>query len=261
MSEAQSIVVPEARRAREVSRVVAPAEVTNPIQLLAMAVAQGADLDKLERLMALKKSWEADEARKAFTVAMSEFKQTAPKIVKDAHVRYANKAGSITEYDHATLGAVCQAVIKGLSDHGVSHRWITEQPERMTVKVTCVLTHAHGHSESATLVSAPDDSGGKNSIQAIASAVSYLQRYTLLSVTGLATNMDDDARTATGDKAYITEDQVKTLIALGTEVGADKEKFLRTIKVARLEEIPAASYPMIVGLLEAKRSIQKRAAP
>jgi hypothetical protein len=43
--------------------------------------------------------------------------------------------------------------------------------------------------------SGPDDSGGKNKIQAIASAKSYLERYTLLAITGLATkDMDDDGR-------------------------------------------------------------------
>ena len=38
---------------------------TTPAALLAMAVQQGADLDKLERLMALQERWEANEARKA----------------------------------------------------------------------------------------------------------------------------------------------------------------------------------------------------
>ena len=46
--------------------------------------------------------------------------------------------------------------------------------------------------------SLPDTSGSKNSIQAISSAVTYLQRYTLLAATGLSTselgNLDNDGR-------------------------------------------------------------------
>ena len=49
-----------------------------------------------------------------------------------------------------------------------------------------------GHSESTTLQSPPDASGGKNSIQAIGSAVTYLSRYTLLAITGLATGENED---------------------------------------------------------------------
>jgi len=42
-------------------------------------------------------------------------------------------------------------------------------------------------------------SGNKNPIQAIASTVSYLERYTLLAITGLTTkDMDDDGKNAGG---------------------------------------------------------------
>jgi hypothetical protein len=53
-----------------------------------------------------------------------------------------------------------------------------------------------GHSEEgAVLEGAPDTSGSKNSIQAVGSTVSYLERYTLLAATGLAAkDQDDDGR-------------------------------------------------------------------
>jgi hypothetical protein len=48
----------------------------------------------------------------------------------------------------------------------------------------------------------PDASGGKNTIQQIASTVTYLQRYTLLAITGVATKgQDDDARGAQPEQA------------------------------------------------------------
>ena len=48
-----------------------------------------------------------------------------------------------------------------------------------------------------TMAAGPDGSGGKNAIQAIGSTVSYLERYTLLAATGLATeDQDDDGRGA-----------------------------------------------------------------
>ena len=43
----------------------------------------------------------------------------------------------------------------------------------------------------------PDDSGGKNPIQSIGSTITYLERYTILALTGLATKeQDDDGKSA-----------------------------------------------------------------
>lgn len=171
----------------------------NPMQMLGHAVQQGMPIETLRELMQLKKEWEADEARKAFVAAMAAFKANPPEIVKDKHVSFTTNKGT-TQYDHATLGSLCASIIKGLAAHGISHRWETAQQENR-IKVTCVLTHAQGHSESVSLHSAADDSGGKNSIQAIGSAVTYLQRYTLLAATGLAALDQDDDGEATGKPA------------------------------------------------------------
>jgi hypothetical protein len=161
-----------------------------PMQLLQVAMNTGADLDRLQQLMNMQQQWEANQARKQFAEAMAAFKQSPPEISKDKHVSFTTSRGT-TSYEHATLGNVCSAIVKALSQHGISHRWDLDQSNGR-ITVTCVLTHSAGHSEKTLLSSAPDDSGGKNSIQAIASAVTYLQRYTLLAATGTATNENDD---------------------------------------------------------------------
>ena len=154
------------------------------------------DLDRLQKLFDLKKQWEAEEARKAYVAAMARFKADPPTIIKDKHVSFTTTKG-VTEYDHATLGAVCAAIVDGLAKQGISHSWDTTQSEAH-VKVTCVLTHEFGHSERVSLHSAYDDSGGKNAIQALGSAITYLQRYTLFAATGLAAMEDDDGRSTGG---------------------------------------------------------------
>ena len=174
-----------------------------PMDMLNMAVSQGADLDKLEKLMALQERWEANEARKAFVLALSEFKADPLTVNKDKHVKFQTSKG-ITEYDHATLGNVTAIISEALSKHGLSYRWSTEQSDGK-IKVTCVLMHVMGHSESVSLQAGGDDSGGKNSIQAIGSTVSYLQRYTLLAITGTATQEQDDDGKSFGLKDIMDE--------------------------------------------------------
>jgi hypothetical protein len=225
---------------------------TNPMQMLAIAVQQGMPIETLRELMQLKKEWEADEARKAFVAAMAKFKANPPEIMKDKHVSFTTQKGT-TAYDHATLGRVCSAIIKGLAQHGISHRWEVAQHDNR-IKVTCVLTHAQGHSESVSLNSGADDSGGKNSIQAIGSAVTYLQRYSLLAATGLAAlDQDDDGKT-TAKVEYISEGQIADLMALADEVKADRQKFLAYMKVSKLAEITTKDFQKAVRALESKRA-------
>jgi hypothetical protein len=172
---------------------VSDALALTPAELLRIAVSQNADVEKLSRLMDLQERWERNEARKSFVAAMNAFKAESPRIVKNRHVHFDTAKGP-NDYNHATLDHVCDAVIGALSKHGISHRWKVEQCD-LTIKVTCVLTHAAGHAEETSLQGAPDQTGSKNSIQAVGSTVTYLQRYTLLAATGLAAaNSDPDGR-------------------------------------------------------------------
>lgn len=152
------------------------------------------DVEKLGKLLDMQIKWEANEAKKAFVQAMTEFKKDPPEILKDKHVKYGN-----TEYDHASLNGVTTAINSGLSKCGLSASWITEQTDK-GIKVTCKITHILGHSEETSLISPPDSSGGKNPIQAIGSAVSYLRRYTIEAITGVASkDIEDDDGKGTGD--------------------------------------------------------------
>lgn len=161
-----------------------------PAALIAYAMRGNVDIEKLQQLFELQKAYEANEARKAYVAAMVAFKKNPPEIFKTAHVKFGT-----TEYMHATLGEVASITAAALAEHGISHRWDTEQADQGRIKVTCILTHQLGHSERTELSSGADKSGGKNDIQAIASTVSYMQRYTLLAAAGLATkDMDDDGR-------------------------------------------------------------------
>lgn len=229
-------------------------EQLNPMQLLQVAVERGVDAEQLKTLVEVQREWKADKAREAFVAALTAFRAEPLVVRRDKHVRYVSKrTGDVTEYDHATLAQVVNAVVSALSRHGLAHRWETKQ-EGQLISVTCILSHALGHSERVSLSAGADDSGGKNSIQAVGSTVTYLQRYTLMAITGLAArDMDDDGAGASDDDT-ITEKQAADLEALITEVGANRESFLKLCKVEKLADLPASKYEGAVKRLEAKRS-------
>jgi hypothetical protein len=167
-----------------------------PMDLLRVATSQGADLDRLEKLMDLQRRWEADHARKAYAAAMAAFKADPPQIVKNKHVQFATKAGDRMDYWHATHDEVCGKIAAALAKHGLSHSWRMRQADGL-IHVTCRIMHELGHSEEFELFGSPDTSGLKSPLQAIASTTTFLQRYTLLGGTGLSTaemrEADDDA--------------------------------------------------------------------
>lgn len=178
----------------EGARDIAPTtgNAVTPMDLLQKAMETNADLDKLEKLMDMQERWEAGQARREFVEAKAAFKAEAPRIDKNKTVDFTSQKGRTT-YKHATLDHIEELLSPVLSKHGLSYSWETEQTEQGNIRVTCILTHVRGHSERVSLLSAPDASGNKNSIQAIGSAATFLSRYTLLLAVGMTTGeMDDD---------------------------------------------------------------------
>jgi hypothetical protein len=173
--------------------------VLNPLVMVERALQQNSSVETLAKLMELAERWQANEARNAYVVAMNAFKKNPPTLLKNKHVQFGN-----TNYDHATLDNVVDTITAGLSRHGLSHSWKVEQADTR-IKVTCVITHELGHSESVSMEAGADTSGSKNSIQAIGSAVTYLQRYTLLSATGMAAKGTDNDGATIGTTLDISE--------------------------------------------------------
>lgn len=169
-----------------------------PMEVLSNAVDGGADVATLAQLLTLQERWEKNEARKAFDSAMSEAKAEMPKVTKGREVDYTNDKGKRTNYRYEDLASIAETINPTLSKYGLSYRFRTESPPNAPISVTCIISHRLGHSEENTLSAPRDEGAGKNSIQAIGSAVTYLQRYTLKAALGLAASYDDDGRAAGG---------------------------------------------------------------
>ena len=160
----------------------------HPLQMVQMALEAGnVDTAALEKLMDLAERHEANEARKAYATAMVNLKRDLPSVLqRDKTVNFNSSAGGRVHYSHTSLGAAVDAILDPLTSHGFSHSWHPSNDER-SVKVTCRLTHSQGHYEETTLSAPPDKGGKKSDAQAIASTTTLLQRYTLLSLLGIAT--------------------------------------------------------------------------
>jgi hypothetical protein len=217
---------------------------TTPAMLLNIAIEKGAELDKLEKLMDLQVKWEANQARKAYTEAMAAFKANPPDIEKDKTVAYGN-----TKYNHATLANVTDKINAALSQHGLSASWVTQQADK-GITVVCRITHVLGHYEETSLTAPADTSGAKNAIQAIGSTISYLQRYTILALTGLATrDMDNDGQETV---EYIDDKQLSTIRDLMNDKDIKEDKFCEYMQVESLTAIKKTDFQKAIQSIKAK---------
>jgi len=220
----------------------------SPAELIASAIKSDTDLDKLEKLLILQERWQNNEAKKAYHKAMAEFKASAPDIVKDKLVDYTNKLGQRVKYKHATLPNLCKKINPALSKYGLSASWDTSQNGQIVV--TCKITHKLGHSEQTTLSAPMDNSGSKNTIQAIGSTITYLQRYTLLSLLGLSADDDDDGMAYSEKK--LSEDQINTLRDWIIAANLKEVQVLKHFNVDSIEAMNEDMYNKILTALKAR---------
>jgi ERF superfamily len=170
-----------------------------PDTLLLIAVEKGADLEYIGKLLDLRERSLAMEARKAYVKSMAAFKTESITIRRSKEVGYKTREGDFVGYTHAELSDVTDAVGPAMAKHGLSFAWNILQGNGL-ITVECVITHELGHSEKVVMSGPPDNSGKKNVIQQTASTITYLQRYTLLAVTGMSTKgMDDDGAGGSDD--------------------------------------------------------------
>jgi len=220
----------------------------NPAALLQQAMSQGATPDILDRLMDAQERWEARQARKEFDAAISLARQEIPNI-------YKAKQGH--GYKYAGLDDIAKTIIPILSKYGLSYRWKTDN-EGANIKVTCLLSHRSGHEETTSLV-APQGSVGtklQNPIQAMGSAITYLQRYTLTAALGLVSSLDDDGAATTQDTMPITTEQRDHILNLINAHDINIERFCTYLGVANVAALLASDYQK--ALTSINRSIAAR---
>jgi len=228
--------------------------------LIALAVEKNLDIDKLERLFAMRRQDRADEAARQFAVAMADFQKRCPIIDKGKLVHYVTKAGFTIHYKHAELKHI-QAVINPLcGEVGLSYSW-SNVIEGGKLTTTCTVLHAGGHSRSVSFTCPVENNNpGMSDAQKPAAALTFGERYTIIQAFGLVTGEPDlDGEQGGGKQAAtITAQQADDLRALAEEVHVKVERILKAAHVEKLEDIAAEHYARIVSTLEAKR--EKREA-
>lgn len=223
-----------------------PLSAIAPLRLLETALERDADEQVLAQLIDLHERTREGEARRAFESALAAAKAEIPVIIKAQQASIGR-----TSYRHEDLAEIARTIGPILARHGLAYRF-RSQTSGSEVTITCIVSHRDGYREENSLSAGADTSGEKNPIQAIGSTLTYLQRMSLKAALGLAAAEDDDGKAA-GAARTINRQQVRELLSLIREVGADKEALLQFFKIKAFAELPDRCFRQALVMLNARR--------
>jgi len=200
------------------------------------------NVDTLEKMMDLQERMMAKDAQMSFNSAMSRLQKVLPIISKTAKTNNAKYA------KHEDI----EAQIKPLyTAEGFSVDYTSHTKENGRIVFYGMLSHEDGHTKTAEFETSPDTSGSKNATQAIASAMTYAQRYLLKMLFNLVfLNEDDDGYAANHN--YITQDQANEIITMIEATQTNVPKFLEVMNADQVTKIKAKDYLRAINGLQAK---------
>jgi hypothetical protein len=197
----------------------------DPQALMQSAIDQGADIEKLERLIALAKDVRAEQARAAWYEAMAEFQKEAPKILKSKKANL----GSFS-YSYAPLDEILGNVQPVMGPLGLSISFRLTEANAQQVTYIARIVHALGHHEDSGPVSMPIVQGGNvtegkgaNPAQRVGIAHSYAKRYAALAILGIAPEDDGDGASHGGQAPSSVRQPQRASASNGDDVQVPKE--------------------------------------
>lgn len=191
----------------------------------------------------------SEEGRVPLFAAYAKAQADMGAVVKDA-------ANPAFKSKYASLANVVDAVLPALNANGLA---VIQSPsfDGEVLTVETMLIHAEGGYARASLAVRP----GKPDAQGIGSAITYLRRYALMSIAGVAPEDDDgNAASANGEGGkrftapeFVTPAEAAHLEAVADEVGARKVAFLKAMGVTDFDKFLAKDYDKALAALERKR--------
>jgi hypothetical protein len=210
------------------------------------------DIDKLQRLMEMRKTIELEAAERAFNSAMKEAQAEMRPVSADAN-------NPQTRSKYATYAKLDRALRPIYTKHGFALSFDeADSPKPDHIRVLCYVSHDGGFTRTYRKDMPADGKGAKGGdvmtkTHATGAAASYGSRYLLKGIFNVAVGEDDqDGNAPRGQVATITQEQADNLRDLLEANGRDRAKFLTWAKVERIEYLRADYYQSCVDAITRK---------
>lgn len=145
------------------------------------------DIEKFERLIALQNQERDRQAHIAYNADMALLQSEMPTISESGEI----KVNNVVRSKYARYEDIVKAVRPLFAKYGFFFTAKTDFEDGMLI-VEGSIGHKQGHHETTKMRLPFDNSGSKNSVQAIGSSVSYGKRYVISMLLNIATGGEDD---------------------------------------------------------------------
>lgn len=215
------------------------------------------DIEKLERLLAMKERMDAKAAEIEFNDALSRVQANMGRVAADA-------TNNQTRSSYATYGKLDKVLRPIYTAEGFSLSFGTEDAPEGMVGMICFVSHRAGHTRQYRAHVPSDGKGAKGGdvmtkTHAFGSGTSYGMRYLLKMIFNVAIGEEDDDGNAAGDDSFrnavlddliakakaapssaelqaVWQSGLKTLQAAKDVAGADELRAAVTARKAELED-------------------------
>lgn len=231
---------------------------TSVIQVIErMASLPDINIDSMERLLQMQERILDRQAQVEFSEAMARVQAQLPAILR-------KKKNTHTGSKYAEYESIAKAIKPIYTAEGFSTSFTegdATKPDH--IRINGVLRHRAGHKEDHYFVEVAIDKVGlkgndnKTLTHAEGSSFTYGRRYLTCLMFDVATTEDNDGN---GGVEKITKAQLEHLEKLIKDANADRAKFLETLEVDRLEDLPANNFKIASVALNARIKAAKAEA-
>lgn len=135
-----------------------------------------------------------DQLATALAVAQGQIRNPS----KNKKVKVKTRTGGAYEFEYADLTAIIDAIKKPLADNNIAYVQHMNIDQEGKFRLYTRLAHSSGQwMESVTPIFIEGEQGS----QAFGSALTFMKRYALAAMLGIAADSDDDANMADGNEA------------------------------------------------------------
>ena len=195
----------------------------------------------------MRRELKAELAKEQFDHAMAKFQGECPVIKKDKPGGKTN--GGAVAYYYAPLDSIVQQTKDLIQKNGFSYA-IQTQTKENNVKVTCIVKHESGHSESSDVeVPLGTKTQVMSASQVVASALTFAKRYAFCNAFGILTGDDDDDAAPVISKAPSDKQKIAHLCKLLGLDSKDPNTKLKIQEITKLE-VTESNYKEIINRLE-----------
>lgn len=217
------------------------------------------DVDKLERILALKERADDQERRRLYAVDMAGLQAELEPIAKGG-------TNDHTRSKYIRLDDMLITLRPLFEKYGFAVGFDCAPLQGNMLDFSCTFTHRAGHSETKHLPLPVDGTGSKgghsnmNAIQSVGSTTTYARRYLLDMHLNIARKGEDDD--GNGGPQVVTEAQAKQIADALAKSGTDAGRFYRFMSmgqrdITRAEDVLARDFKRAMAFFQAAGQVAK----